>query len=180
MFQRLRSPRAATVLAAAATAAGLALGASTAAFASSGHNQVPQRESDQQNNGHHGPRPGDVTLNQVDLASDVPGMAPVTDPNLKNPWGNSLSPISPLWISNQASDNATLYSTAPGSSTATKSTAVQVTMPDSVPGPSGQVANTGTGFVLSKRDGQRPRGVHLRHARRAHRGVEPQGRPAHR
>ena len=180
MFQRLRSPRAATVLAAAATAAGLALGASTAAFASSGHNQVPQRESGQQNNGHRGPRPGDVTLNQVDLASDVPGMAPVTDPNLKNPWGNSLSPTSPLWISNQASDNATLYSIAPGSSTATKSTAVQVTMADSVPGPSGQVANTGTGFVLSKRDGQRPRGVHLRHARRPHRGVEPQGRPAHR
>ena len=178
MFQRPRSPRAATVLAAAA--AGLALAGPAAAFASSGHNQVPQRESGQQNNGHHGPRPGDVTLNQVDLASDVPGMAPVTDPNLKNPWGNSLSPTSPLWISNQASDNATLYSTAPGSSTATKSTAVQVTMPDSVPGPSGQVANTGTGFVLSKRDGQRPRGVHLRHARRPHRGVEPQGRPAHR
>ena len=110
---------------------------------------MPQRESDQQNNGHHGPRPGDVTLNQVDLASDVPGMAPVTDPNLKNPWGNSLSPTSPLWISNQASDNATVYSIAPGSSTAAKSAAVRVTMADSVPGPSGQVANTGTGFVLS-------------------------------
>ena len=58
----------------------------------------------------------------------------MTDPNLKNPWGNSLSPTSPLWISNQVSDNATLYSITAGSSTATKSTAVQVTMPDSVPG----------------------------------------------
>jgi uncharacterized protein (TIGR03118 family) len=133
----------------AAAAAGLALAAPTAAFASSGHHQAPQHTSDRQNNGHRGPQPGDVTLNQVDLASDIPGMAPVTDPNLKNPWGNSLSPTSPLWISTQASDNATVYSIAPGSSTAAKSAAVRVTMADSVPGPSGQVANTGTGFVLS-------------------------------
>jgi uncharacterized protein (TIGR03118 family) len=73
----------------------------------------------------------------------------VTDPDLKNPWGISLSPTSPLWISNQGTDSSTLYSLAPGSSTATKSTAVRVTLPDSVAGPSGQVANAGTGFVLS-------------------------------
>jgi uncharacterized protein (TIGR03118 family) len=72
----------------------------------------------------------------------------VTDPDLKNPRGNSLSPPSSLWLSDQASDNPALYSITPGSSTAAKSTAVQVTMPDSVAGPGGQVANTGTGFVL--------------------------------
>lgn len=129
----LRSTRFLALLAAAA--GGLAVVATpAAAFASSGHHQAPQR---------------DLKLNQVNLASDIPGMAPVTDPDLKNPWGISLSPTSPLWISNQGTDSSTLYSLAPGSSTATKSTTVRVTLPDSVAGPSGQVANTGTGFVLS-------------------------------
>jgi uncharacterized protein (TIGR03118 family) len=115
-------------------AGGLALAAPAMALASSVHYQAPQQ---------------DLKLNQVNLASDIPGMAPVTDPDLKNPWGISLSPTSPLWISNQGTDSSTLYSLTPGSSTATKSTAVRVTLPDSVAGPSGQVANTGTGFVLS-------------------------------
>jgi len=132
-LQRLRSLRPAVLLAAAA--GGLALVATPAtAFASSGHHQASHR---------------DLKLNQVNLASDIPGMAPVTDPDLKNPWGISLSPTSPLWISNQGTDSSTLYSLAPGSSTATKSTTVRVTLPDSVAGPTGQVANTGTGFVLS-------------------------------
>jgi hypothetical protein len=45
-------------------------------------------------------------------------------------------------------DSSTAYSLTPGESTATKS-AVQVTLPDSVLGPSGQVANSGSGFVVS-------------------------------
>jgi uncharacterized protein (TIGR03118 family) len=118
-----------------AAAGGLAVATPAAAFASSGNVQAaPQR---------------DLTLNQVNLASDLPGMAPVTDPDLKNPWGISLSATSPLWISNQGTDSSTLYSLAPGSTAAAKSTAVRVTLPDSVAGPSGQVANPGTGFVLS-------------------------------
>lgn len=132
-LQRLRSLGPAALLAAAA--GGLALVAAPAtAFASPGHHHASHR---------------DLKLNQVNLASDIPGMAPVTDPDLKNPWGISLNPTSPLWISNQGTDTATLYSLAPGSSTATKSTAVRVTLQDSVAGPTGQVANTGTGFVLS-------------------------------
>jgi uncharacterized protein (TIGR03118 family) len=132
-LQRLRSLRPAALLAAAA--GGLALVATPAtAFASTGHHQASH---------------GDLRLHQVNLASDIPGMAPVKDPDLKNPWGISLNPTSPLWISNQGTDSATLYSLAPGSSAATKSTAVRVTLPGSVAGPTGQVANTGTGFVLS-------------------------------
>ena len=101
MLHRLRSPRPLAVLIAAAT--GLALGGTpAAALASSGdfhapplrgagHGQVPQR---------------DLTLNQVNLASDVPGMAPLTDPDLKNPWGISFSPTSPLWVSNQGTNSS--------------------------------------------------------------------------
>jgi hypothetical protein len=43
-------------------------------FASSGRHQAPRRTGDQQNNGHHGPQREDVSLHQVDLASDVPGV----------------------------------------------------------------------------------------------------------
>src|SRR5712692_2566930 len=32
---------------------------------------------------------------QTNLVSDVPGLAKVTDPNLKNPWGTSTRPGSP-------------------------------------------------------------------------------------
>jgi uncharacterized protein (TIGR03118 family) len=131
-LKRLRSLRSAALLAAAT--GGLALAAPAVALASPLHHQAPQQ---------------DLKLNQVNLASDIPGVAPVTDPDLKNPWGISLSPTSPLWISNQGTDSSTLYSLTPGSSTAAKVTAVRVTMPDSVAGPTGQVANTGTGFVLS-------------------------------
>src|ERR1700722_19768450 len=86
---RLRSPRPLAVIAA---AGGLALAAPTAALASSGHHQAPQPTVSR----------GDLKLNQVNLASDVPGLAPLTDPDLANPWGISLSATSPLWVSNQA------------------------------------------------------------------------------
>src|SRR5947209_11380070 len=44
---------------------------------------------------------GGYTL--TNLASDVPGLAPVTDPNLVNPWGISFSPTGSFWFS----DNGT-------------------------------------------------------------------------
>jgi len=44
------------------------------AFATSGHHQAPRHNSERQNNGHHGTQREDVSLHQVDLASDVPGM----------------------------------------------------------------------------------------------------------
>ena len=136
-MQGRRSSRLALLTAA---VGGLALAAPAAALASPGHSQAPQLHSN---------RHGDLRLNQVNLASDIPGMAPLTDPDLKNPWGISLSPTSPLWVSNQGTNSSTLYSLTPGTSTVTKNAAVRVTMAGSVAGPSGQVNNTGTGFVLS-------------------------------
>ncbi len=133
MLPRLSSPRLAALLIAAGSGLALA-GAPTAAFASSGHHQAP---------GH------DIKLNQVNLASDIPGLAPLTDPDLVNPWGISHAPTSPLWVSNQGTNSSTLYTLPPGSATVTKVPTVRVTMAGSVAGPTGQVSNTGTGFVLS-------------------------------
>jgi len=47
---------------------------------------------------------------QTNLSSDVPGMAPNLDPNLKNPWGMSFSATSPFWVSDQGMNVSTLYS----------------------------------------------------------------------
>src|ERR1700688_1322955 len=44
------------------------------------------------------------------LVANVAGQADVTDPNLVDPWGNSLSATSPFWVSNHLSGTSTLYS----------------------------------------------------------------------
>jgi len=50
---------------------------------------------------------------QTNLVSDITGMAPVIDPNLKNPWGLTRSPSgSPFWIANNNSGTSSLYSGA--------------------------------------------------------------------
>ena len=38
---------------------------------------------------------------QTNLVSDIPGMAPNTDPNLQGAWGLSYSTTSPFWVSDQ-------------------------------------------------------------------------------
>ena len=51
----------------------------------------------------------DVIYNQIDLVSNITGLANTTDPNLLDPWGVAFSPTSPFWVSNQAGGTATLY-----------------------------------------------------------------------
>lgn len=47
---------------------------------------------------------------QTNLASDQPGVAPVTDPNLVNAWGIAASGSSPFWIGANGSGTSVLYS----------------------------------------------------------------------
>jgi uncharacterized protein (TIGR03118 family) len=78
-----------------------------------------------------------VGFAQINLVSDVPGLAAVTDHNLRNPWGLSFSATSPFWASNQASNTASVYTGAGVPQ------AILVTVPG---GPTGQVQNSaGTG-----------------------------------
>src|SRR2546428_2772509 len=46
---------------------------------------------------------------EVDLVSNIPGRAAVTDGNVQNAWGLALSPTSPLWVANNGTNTATLY-----------------------------------------------------------------------
>jgi uncharacterized protein (TIGR03118 family) len=49
---------------------------------------------------------------ETPLVSDVPGAAPVTDPNLVNAWGLARSATSPWWVSDNGTDKSTLYTGA--------------------------------------------------------------------
>lgn len=78
---------------------------------------------------------------QTNLVSNVPGLAPTTDPNLINPWGVSFAPKSPFWVSDQGTNLATLYDGAGN----IKSLVVSV---GPTPGPTGQVFNGTSSFGL--------------------------------
>jgi uncharacterized protein (TIGR03118 family) len=81
----------------------------------------------------------DTVYLQTNLVSDIPGFAQSTDPNLKNPWGNSFSATSPFWVANAGSNTSTLYQ-GTGSTVNARVVAVGG-------GPTGTVQNPTTDFV---------------------------------
>jgi uncharacterized protein (TIGR03118 family) len=90
--------------------------------------------------------------NQTNLVSNTSGVAPVTDPQLINPWGISRGSGSPWWISDNATGFSTLYNGA-----GTKQSLI-VTIPPSDPNdkntplgtPTGTIANSSqTDFLLA-------------------------------
>jgi uncharacterized protein (TIGR03118 family) len=87
-------------------------------------------------------------LVQTNLVSDISGLAPNTDPNLKNPWGVSFGAMTPFWVSDQASGNATLYNAL--QKPITQSLVVSIPTSGSAPptGPTGQVFNTTSDFQI--------------------------------
>jgi uncharacterized protein (TIGR03118 family) len=89
---------------------------------------------------------------QTNLVSNTAGVAPVTDPQLINPWGLSRASGSPWWVSDQATGFSTLYN-GPG----VKQSLI-VTIPPSDPtnkntpigSPTGTIANgSQTDFLLA-------------------------------
>ena len=99
---------------------------------------------------------------QTNLVSDRSDQGAVlVDPNLQNPWGLAMSATSPIWVSDNASGVATLYSIPAGGATVTK-VALTVAVPGGRastgdgPSPTGQVFNGGSGFVVSSASGSGP------------------------
>jgi uncharacterized protein (TIGR03118 family) len=78
---------------------------------------------------------------ETPVVSDQPGVAPVTDSNLVNPWGISFGPTTPLWVANNGTSTSTLYSTNPFA-------AKLPLVVDTQPGPTGTVFNDTTEFTL--------------------------------
>jgi len=93
---------------------------------------------------------GAARFRQVNLVSNIPGLAPLTDPDLVNAWGLAATPGtdqahgSPLWVSDNGSDKTTLYAGA-GPTSVVQVLAVNVTSG----APTGQVFNPDrAGFVI--------------------------------
>jgi uncharacterized protein (TIGR03118 family) len=97
---------------------------------------------------------------QTDLASDIPGLATITDPNLKNTWGLAAIPgATPFWIDNQVTGTSSLFSVSGATGVAAANFFPNPPGPNTnfvaVPGggipsgPTGIVANAGTSFGIA-------------------------------
>jgi len=82
------------------------------------------------------------SFHQTNLVSDVPGLAPLTDPNLVNPWGLSWRLTSPIWVSDNGKNVSTLYTGAGAKVNLT----VRIPAPND-PQPDGPFTGTPTGTV---------------------------------
>jgi uncharacterized protein (TIGR03118 family) len=121
-----------------ATIAALVAGAVTSLLiAGPGANAGPAR--------HHRRHEHRSAYSKVNLVSDIPGAAQITDPNLVNPWGMSASPTSPVWVSDNGTDVTTLYA---GGAQGVPFGIVPLVV--NIPGgaPTGQVFNASSGFVV--------------------------------
>ena len=85
---------------------------------------------------------------QTNLLSDSPGLAPVLDPLLVNPWGISATASSPFWVANNGTSTSQLIRGDVGGAPVVLNPGMPtVTIPGSLP--TGTVANpVSTEFVL--------------------------------
>jgi uncharacterized protein (TIGR03118 family) len=104
------------------------------------------------------PKDAETNYRQINLVSDISGIAQVQDTNLVNAWGISFHPTFPFWVSDNGTGVTTLYSVTNDASgiphaSATPSVAIGIagTGPAvvSIPGAgnvTGQVANNSAEF----------------------------------
>jgi uncharacterized protein (TIGR03118 family) len=82
-----------------------------------------------------------------DVVSDVPGRAPLLDPNLVNPWGLAISPTGgAAWVADNGTDVSTLYTGLVAGTPLVKAT-LEVSIPGGAP--TGAVFNATGGFVVT-------------------------------
>jgi uncharacterized protein (TIGR03118 family) len=88
-----------------------------------------------------GPKHGRTFYIVHNLVSDVPGVAPVTDPNLVNAWGIAAGDDTAIWVNDNGTGVSTIYN---GDGTASS---LVVT----IPGPAGSTdASAPTGIVYNE------------------------------
>jgi uncharacterized protein (TIGR03118 family) len=79
---------------------------------------------------------------QVNLVSDVPGLARLTDFRVSNPWGIALGAQTPIWINNNNTATSEVYTGANGHDPLTRALVVQTPA-----GPTGIAFNPTHAFV---------------------------------
>jgi uncharacterized protein (TIGR03118 family) len=96
---------------------------------------------------------------QTNLISDSPGLAPVLDPLLVNPWGIALTASSPFWVANAGTSTSTLYRGDVGGAPIVPNPGLGfINIPPTPPPPpgalpTGTVANTTNDFVVTSGSG---------------------------
>ncbi len=95
---------------------------------------------------------------QTNLIANTVGVASLTDSNLLDPWGVAFSTTSPLWVSDQTSSKATVYSISGSSATGPSLTEsimnVGSAPPSAANGPTGQVSTSAPGITTLSTDFQ--------------------------
>ena len=94
---------------------------------------------------------------ETNMVSNIPGVAPITDANLIDPWGLAFSTGSPLWVSNQGSGTATVYKLTGTSSSTTQLTEGVMNVGgarSAANGPTGQVSTGAPGITTASTDFQ--------------------------
>jgi uncharacterized protein (TIGR03118 family) len=91
---------------------------------------------------------------QTNHISNLPGVAFIEDPFLKNPWGLALTSTSPFWVVNNKNTYATVYKGDVSGSPLVRNTGIQVVSIETIPTvapiptlPTAVVANTTNDFV---------------------------------
>jgi uncharacterized protein (TIGR03118 family) len=108
-------------------------------------NENDQGNENNQGGDHNRENPDDYA--QVNLVSDLAGVAVLQDPNLTNAWGISFSASSPFWVSANGTGKALLYSVTNDDQgmTFVSKVGLEVTIPGDGT-PTGQVFNNVGGF----------------------------------
>jgi uncharacterized protein (TIGR03118 family) len=92
-------------------------------------------------------QPDETHYRQINLVSDISGIAQVQDTNLVNGWGISYHETSPFWVSDNGTGKTTLYGVTNDASGIPHASRVPLVV--TIPGNgsiSGQVANNSTEF----------------------------------
>jgi len=117
-----------------------------------------QHVSAQQQSGDHPaipqPSPGTV-YRRTNLISDVPGLAPILDPLMVNPWGMTVRGTSPFWISNNGTSTTQLVKgDVSGAPVVLNPNPQTINLPGGLP--TGTVANSTTDFQITPPGGGTP------------------------
>src|SRR5213076_1330691 len=95
------------------------------------------------------------TYSNTNFQSDIPGVAPHTDPNLVNPWGMSVSPSGTIWVSDNGTGVSTLYH-QDGTAASLVVTIPTAARNRDVGNPTGQVFNGTPFFQVTKNGNSAP------------------------
>ena len=86
----------------------------------------------------------------TNLVSDIPGVAQNVDPNLVNPWGLTVSSSGTFWVSDAETGVSTLYDEEGVPQPLVVQIPPSASSSEEHGAPTGQVINSGPGFVVSQ------------------------------